>query len=230
MNRTLTELAPNGNPFREMIANAKLLLPRRSQELQRRWATGEAPGLGVVNTGVLATYGLVAAHRSVRSWNGITSAIERWMFPELPDIAGGQVGRVEIARYAIGDQPTRTTALIMSPAMDDRLGRRSGVRVDIESERNGPYLARVHLVATDDALREGKPASAEVLHREEYGGHAQDALDGREVDDLRYHGSIFSAAHAVLPLVVDCNRVLAELAAGTEARNYTSIPIGPLPR
>jgi hypothetical protein len=229
MRRTFAGLSPEGNPFRQLEANARILMPRRDEVLQRRWVASREEGqdLGRLDVGTLACYGMIATGHSTHMREQITVPLERWIFPEPQHVDPAQIGSVDIARYRPGrEHEHRTTAVILSPPLDDRDGYRAGFHIQVDSNRGNPYDAKVQLVTTNDSQDSFMP-SMYVNDYHEYGEVEQRAMDGFRLPEL--YSRLLTASHAVIPLVVDCNRVLAELAAGTEAASWTRVPIGQTP-
>lgn len=117
----------------------------------------------------------------------------------------------------------------MSPALGEEAGQRVGIRLQVDSHAEAGLLsAQVQLVEAASPAYSGGRSALQVRDRSEYGVEMQRALDGHHVPDLWISG--LAAAHATIPLVIDCNRVLAELAADEEAAaNFVEIPIAPAP-
>ena len=225
MSRTLNELVALGNPFTETPVLAQRLAGRRSDTHMRHWATGEVPGLGALTPGVLATYGLVVARDMVRSWHTVVTSVEQWLTPP-GDAMAGQVARLDIARVATRtsrDDHTRTTVRLSSPGLSFGASHNwhTAIRLQVDSTNKGLYRAQVALLEARD--QPDGTSFERAIGERSLNTNALSLLAEGRIAEFSYPTTI----HGIVPLVVDCNRFLEELAAGTEAAGSVQVPLDP---
>lgn len=127
-------------------------MPKRSAMYMRRFEALEpaAPGgLGAVDPGSLALFGLAIMRRLPLATANTSNLILMWAAPDIrpgkPGSVPGEISRIDISRQAIVNSQTTSSVTFYSGPIDFG-GSRVGVRVRMESFGHNPHNAAVDLI------------------------------------------------------------------------------------
>ncbi|HSX34354.1 MAG TPA: hypothetical protein VLF62_01800 [Candidatus Saccharimonadales bacterium] len=220
MAQVSAELARN-NPFRRIVANAALLVPRletHTSAIGQAFIGWQEAGLGILDPGALARYALAMAARASDPKH-IIEAVSPWATPIQPQARGGDVARVSISRLQADfiEHVTGTSILVESPSMGGH--HRTGVRLFVGAhEEEGPVSAELAIVET-------------VVNPHSTGMYAVGKLAVLDEADMRLldHGRADAIGpqqglQALVPLMDAYDNVLASTLAGIAAGTAIQVP------
>lgn len=207
MPRPITEQLLQNNPFRLTHNLASRFLPTLSPSHLRRYEAREPGALGVIDPGKLALFGL---SRGAHAMYGMAGSLVLWAAPDAglagtPGSMPGEVSRIDVSRVPLAGRGLVSTRVTFVSPPVDLMGLRVGLDVHIQTDNNEPVDASVDFVHVPQGAGRAlvkhvstaplNMASLSAIDR----GHPEAAPNMRVA--------------AVLPVVGEGNRVLAEAAA-----------------